>query len=33
MFDQTVSTSLPMGVMKPIPVTATRRPLDLKFTY
>src|SRR5713101_76863 len=32
MFDHTVSRSLPMGVMKPIPVTATRRPLDLTFT-
>src|SRR5215469_4911200 len=29
MFDQTVSRSLPIGVMKPIPVTATRRPLWL----
>src|SRR4030088_1131636 len=28
-FDQTVSTSLPIGVMKPMPVTATRRPLEL----
>src|SRR6266436_4825554 len=32
MFDHTVSRSLPMGVMKPMPVTATRRPLDLTFT-
>src|SRR5438067_1318739 len=30
MFDQTVSMSLPMGVTKPIPVTATRRPLWLE---
>src|SRR4029077_8718037 len=29
MFDQTVSRSLPIGVMKPMPVTATRRPLEL----
>src|ERR1700674_2548622 len=29
MFDHTVSMSLPIGVMKPIPVTATRRPLEL----
>src|ERR1700730_10983301 len=29
MFDQTVSTSFPIGVMKPMPVTATRRPLEL----
>src|ERR1700686_2206968 len=29
MFDQTVSTSLPIGVMKPMPVTATRRPFEL----
>src|ERR1700693_3653560 len=29
MFDHTVSRSLPIGVMKPIPVTATRRPLEL----
>src|SRR6185312_16491513 len=29
-FDQTVSTSLPIGVMKPIPVTATRRPCELE---
>src|SRR5229473_4449320 len=28
-FDQTVSTSFPIGVMKPMPVTATRRPLEL----
>src|SRR6266446_8479932 len=28
MFDQTVSISFPIGVMKPMPVTATRRPLD-----
>src|SRR6266566_3440801 len=28
MFDQTVSMSFPIGVMKPMPVTATRRPLD-----
>ncbi len=27
MFDQTVSRSLPIGVMNPIPVTATRGPL------
>src|SRR6267143_6074364 len=33
MFDQTVSTSLPMGVMKPMPVTATRRPLELDLTF
>src|SRR5437867_2654385 len=26
--DQTVSMSMPIGVMKPMPVTATRRPLD-----
>ena len=26
MFDQTVSMSLPIGVMKPMPVTATRVP-------
>src|SRR5438445_11913615 len=26
MFDHTVSSSLPIGVMKPMPVTATRRP-------
>src|SRR5713226_1612131 len=31
-FDHTVSRSLPMGVIKPIPVTATRRPLELTFT-
>src|SRR5258708_85489 len=30
MFDHTVSTSLPIGVMKPMPVTATRRPLELE---
>src|SRR6202165_3564030 len=29
-FDHTVSTSLPIGVMKPMPVTATRRPLELE---
>src|SRR2546426_3591092 len=29
MFDQTVSRSLPIGVMKPMPVTATRRPFEL----
>src|SRR5258708_13369676 len=29
MFDHTVSTSFPIGVMKPMPVTATRRPLEL----
>src|SRR5437879_9648408 len=29
MFDHTVSRSLPIGVMKPMPVTATRRPLEL----
>src|ERR1700674_1088130 len=29
MFDQTVLRSLPIGVMKPMPVTATRRPLEL----
>src|SRR5260370_29873355 len=29
MFDQTVSRSVPIGVMKPMPVTATRRPLEL----
>src|ERR1700682_4792131 len=29
MFDQTVSRSLPIGVRKPMPVTATRRPLEL----
>src|SRR2546426_6796234 len=28
-FDHTASTSLPIGVMKPMPVTATRRPLEL----
>src|SRR5439155_10901644 len=28
MFDQTVSMSFPIGVMKPMPVTATRPPLD-----
>src|SRR5258708_1991369 len=27
--DQTVSTSFPIGVMKPMPVTPTRRPLEL----
>src|SRR5487761_1761560 len=32
MFDQTVSTSFPIGVMKPIPVTTTRRPLELFVT-
>src|SRR5579859_1652078 len=30
-FDQTVSTSLPIGVTKPMPVTATRRPLECEF--
>src|SRR5262249_56302063 len=30
MFDQTVSMSFPIGVMKPTPVTATRRPLWLE---
>src|SRR5579859_2414189 len=30
-FDQTVSTSLPIGVTKPMPVTATRRPLEWEF--
>src|SRR5258708_14423958 len=30
MFDHTVSTSLPIGVMKPMPVAATRRPLELE---
>ena len=29
MFDQTVSTSLPIGVINPMPVTATRRPFEL----
>src|SRR5438128_9136485 len=29
MFDHTVSMSFPIGVMKPMPVTATRRPLWL----
>src|ERR1700722_10448502 len=29
MFDQTVSRSFPIGGMKPMPVTATRRPLEL----
>src|SRR2546427_10762918 len=28
-FDHTASTSLPIGVMKPMPVPATRRPLEL----
>src|SRR5438552_18956951 len=28
MFDHTVSMSFPIGVIKPMPVTATRRPLD-----
>src|SRR2546422_10514371 len=28
-FDHTASTSLPIGVMKPMPVTGTRRPLEL----
>src|SRR5258708_2463376 len=28
-FDQTVATSFPIGVMKPMPVTPTRRPLEL----
>src|SRR5713101_1616479 len=32
MFDHTVSRWLPIGVMKPIPVTATRVPLDLTLT-
>src|SRR5258708_21734858 len=30
MFDHTVSTWLAIGVMKPMPVTATRRPLELE---
>ena len=30
MFDQTVSTSLPIGVTNPMPVTATRRPFELE---
>src|SRR5712691_2837058 len=30
MFDQTVSWSFPIGVMKPMPVTATRRPLEFE---
>src|SRR5450759_478015 len=29
MFDHTVSRSFPIGVIKPMPVTATRRPLEL----
>src|SRR6266851_5016354 len=32
-FDQTVSTSLPIGVINPMPVTATRRPLELDLTF